>query len=887
MTSAFHKWLLLAVLFALPGTWLPAQEFNLEGFDLGSFGGQQESADPVTVQAEFTPATDDRPAVLMITAKMDPGWHIYSITQPAGGPLATVITLDASPAVRKLAKFRPFPEPHKHVDKVAWKGLTLEEHEGQVTWYVPVEIAEGTPLDQLTISGNVRLQACKEQCLPPTKYAFEAKIGQGVEIGPLPEINPAAAVPPAPAKIAPPPNAAVYKADGSVVTWYSWVEATPADPNTTALIRLRASLPPSWHVYAYQQRDLSSGSKPTLITMQPTRRLDFGPVESNSPIVEKTLDIPGFEQQRYHDEQATWTIPVIAKSDTPAASHSFEGIIGYQACESTAAGLGTCELVQGVKLVGSVDVASGNGSVSFQPASYLEASKLADSQAEVAPAGLPEAIESAVAEAVPALPATTELYDLEKINFEGDDYTLGGILLLAFLGGVVLNLMPCVLPVIGLKVMSFVSQAGKSRSQALLLNLWYSLGILAVFWILGGLAVFAGLTWGGQFGSTPFNVVMVSIVFAMALSLLGVWEIPIPGFLGSGVAQEATQQEGPVGALLKGAVTTVLATPCTGPGMAVALGWAVRQPPSTTMLTFTVLGLGMAFPYLLIGAFPKLVAWLPKPGNWMVTFKQLMGFILLGTVLFLMATLHPAVLIPTLALLTGIGFACWWVNRTPAYDPLPTRIQSWAIATAIVAGSVALAFPGIYRKVTLPRYEAQLSSYSDKQFAERADGILQQIAAADSEQAMRSELNQIAAQLAADSEDGAWQPFTLARLGRVAVQENRTVLVDFSAEWCVNCKALEAAVLHTEPVEQAIDEHEVVTMYADFTHQPPEIANTIRALNSNGVPVIAIFPGDRPYQPIVFRGSYTQDSLVEAIKRATGGQAASSEVASASSSGLR
>jgi len=887
MISAPLKWLLLTFLIVLPGARASAQEFNLDGFDLGSFGGQQEAADPVRVEAQFTPATGDRPAVLMITAKIAPGWHTYSITQPAGGPLASVITLEPSPAIHKLSKFRAFPEPHKHVDTVAWKGLSLEEHEGQVTWYVPIEIAEGTPLDQLTISGNVKLQACKEQCLPPTKYAFAARLGQGVEIGPLTIAAEGTEAPPAIAKVAPPADAAVYKADGSVVSWSSWIEPTPADPNTTALVKIQAKLPQSWHVYAYAKRDASAGSKPTLITMKPTRQLNFGPVDTSSPIVEKTLAIPGFELQRYHDEQATWTIPVIAGSETPAASYSFEGIVGYQACESTAAGLGTCELVQGVKLVGSVDVASGTGTVLLKPSSYSEASKLADSQANISPAGLPAAIESAVAKAVPALPATTEVYDLAKINLEGDEFTLGKILLLAFLGGVVLNLMPCVLPVIGLKVMSFVSQAGKSRSQALLLNLWYSLGILAVFWVLGGLAVFAGLTWGGQFGSVLFNVVMVSIVFAMALSLLGVWEIPIPGFLGTGVAQEATQQEGPVGAFLKGVVTTILATPCTGPGMAVALGWAVRQAPSTTMLTFTVLGLGMAFPYLLIGAFPKLVAWLPKPGNWMITFKQLMGFVLLGTVLFLMTTLHPAVLIPTLALLMGIAFACWWVERTAAFDPLPARLKAWTIATVIVAGSVALAFPGLYRNVTLPRYEARLNSYSDKQFAKRADGILQQVAAAGSEQAMRLELNQIAAQLAADNEDGAWQPFTLARLGRIAVEANRTVLVDFSAEWCINCKALEAAVLHTEPVEQAIDDHQVVTMYADFTHQPPEIGNTIKALNSNGVPVIAIFPGDRPYQPIVFRGSYTQDSLVEAIKRATGGQSASSEVASAPGAGLR
>jgi thiol:disulfide interchange protein len=112
--------------------------------------------------------------------------------------------------------------------------------------------------------------------------------------------------------------------------------------------------------------------------------------------------------------------------------------------------------------------------------------------------------------------------------------------------------MPCVLPVIGLKVMSFVEQSGKSRTHALVLNLWFAAGIVAVFLLLGLLAAFLGLSWGGQFGSTAFNVSIAAVVFAMALSLLGVWEIPIPGFFGSGSVQSAATKEGPLGAFLKG-----------------------------------------------------------------------------------------------------------------------------------------------------------------------------------------------------------------------------------------------------------------------------------------------------------------------------------------------
>ena len=131
--------------------------------------------------------------------------------------------------------------------------------------------------------------------------------------------------------------------------------------------------------------------------------------------------------------------------------------------------------------------------------------------------------------------------------------------------------------------------------------------------------------------------------------------------------------------------------------------------------------------------------------------------------------------------------------------------------------------------------------------------------------------------------DPGWQPFSLAKLKEVAVDQQRTVLVDFSAEWCINCKVLEQAVLHTKPVEQAIAGANVVTMYADYTDYPEEIRRTINALGANGVPVIAIFPGNAPYDPIVFGGGYTKDKLIAAIQRATSrrGDATSPTVAEA------
>ena len=430
----------------------------------------------------------------------------------------------------------------------------------------------------------------------------------------------------------------------------------------------------------------------------------------------------------------------------------------------------------------------------------------------------------------------------------------------AALGGLALNLMPCVLPVIGLKVMSFVGQAGKSRFQAFALNVWYSLGIMAVFWVLAGLAITAGYSWGDQAGTPVFNVIMATLVMAMGLSLLGVWEIPIPGFLGSNKTQMAASQEGALGALLKGVITTMLAIPCTGPGMAFALGWSVGKSSLMVTLVFTAIGLGMASPYLIIGAFPGLVKFLPKPGAWMETFKQLMGFVLMATVVFLISLLPPAYVVPTLAMLTATALACWIYASTPITASSSGKSQSYALCGAVLLGGAVLSFGWLLEDVIKPRYDAHIATAAEEKIAQLL---------ANNEAGENVNLQQL---LAAKSGEpiGDWSPFSLANLAELAIGQGKTVMVDFGAEWCISCKALENTVLHTDAVDQAIERAGVATLYADYTDYPPEIEATLESLRCQGVPVVALFPADDPYRPIVFRGGYTQGQLIEAIATAAG-----------------
>jgi thiol:disulfide interchange protein/DsbC/DsbD-like thiol-disulfide interchange protein len=774
---------------------------------LAGLEGDSTFDDPVVLSAQFTAPTAERPAVLMITAEIAPGWHVYSLTQPPGGPTKTKIELAPSPEYQLAGEFRSQPQPTERVDDEAWVGLTIEEHSGRVTWYAPIELGSGVEPASLTIAGRVRMLACKDSCIPVTKD-FRARLGRGVPIGEL-----ASASRDVTSNIIP----TSYQPEGSEVRITGRLVPAAVGAGDKARLEITLTPAPNWHIYANAERDDRPGSKPTLIALEQVSGL-----KSSRPTTAAAVttddSIPEFGTMRYHTGPVTWDVPIEVPADAIPGEYPIHGVIGYQACETRDDGLGSCELPRAVKFetkIGVGDVAgSGTGGFTFTPTTYQEAAVVAANWASEWSGKAPLAEASSPGSQSPE-------YDLSRLEVKETAGSLAYYVALAFVGGIILNLMPCVLPVIGLKVMSFVQQAGHSRTHALVLNLWYSAGIVSVFLLLGFLAAWIGLSWGGQFGSTAFTVTLAAIVFAMALSLLGVWEIPIPGFFGSGAVQDVAAKEGPFGAFLKGAITTVLATPCTGPFMASAIAWAVTQSTSTTLVVFGSLGLGMASPYLVVGVFPELLRFLPKPGQWMETFKQVTGFILLATVVFLLSFMEPTAVVPTVALLLGVGLACWLVSRTPLTAELADRLQSWALAGAVVLLAAVVSFGWLYAKDT------------------RVD----------------------------------WQPFSLARLQQVAVEEGRTVLVDFSADWCITCKALEKTVLHTQRVQQAIADSGAVPMYGDFTDYPPEIERTIRALKSNGVPVIAIFPGDRPYEPIVFRDGYTAHGLIAALQQATGGNA--------------
>ncbi|HAH49413.1 MAG TPA: disulfide bond formation protein DsbD, partial [Planctomycetaceae bacterium] len=400
------------------------------------------------------------------------------------------------------------------------------------------------------------------------------------------------------------------------------------------------------------------------------------------------------------------------------------------------------------------------------------------------------------------------------IASEGENQSLASYLFFAFLGGLILNVMPCVLPVVAIKVMSFVQQAGESRTRIFALNIFYSLGVLTVFLGLASLAVFAGLGWGGLFQSTKFNIIMACIVYAMGLSMLGVFEIPVPGMVGS--AASGQQKEGLPGAYLTGILATLLATPCSGPFLGPVLAWSVMQTPAITYLVWSVMGLGMASPYIIFSVFPKAINYLPKPGMWMVRFKEFSGIVLMGAVIFIISFLDESLTIPVLIMLLGITTGLWMIGSLYSHNSSFQKKMIVRTAALLLTAGIGLFGYNMSQKST---------------------------------------------------NDLPWVPFNVAELQKLRT-ENKTILIDFSAEWCLTCKTNEKFALNTPETLELIKKHNVVPMYADYTDYSPTIKEWLDKFQSVSIPLTVIFPANRPNEPIIIRDLYTKSTLLNALQEA-------------------
>ena len=408
---------------------------------------------------------------------------------------------------------------------------------------------------------------------------------------------------------------------------------------------------------------------------------------------------------------------------------------------------------------------------------------------------------------------------------------LAKLLFFGFLGGLILNLMPCVLPVISLKIFGFIQHAGDSRARIFGNGVAFAAGIFA--WFVGMALLTIGLkaagheiTWAFQFTNSYFVIAMSALVLVFALNLFGVFEITLPAGATTGLLGWSAR-EGYASSFFQGVFATVLATPCTAPYLGTALGFAFTQSAAIVLLMFVAIAAGMSAPYLLLSAQPAWLRFLPRPGPWMVRVKQLMGFLLLATLLFLLWVLGAQrgaeATIWVSSFLLALSIACWLHGSflTPAAS-LFRRSLVLLLLLALILSS-GLYFLG--KKLPAARLAIANSSADD------------------------------------------WIAFTPERL-QSELAQGRSVFLDFTAAWCLTCKFNEASVLESAAVKAAFERHAIVKMKADWTNADPVVTKTLKQFGRVGVPLYVFYPAGSPNQPIVLPELLTQRTLLEHLQTA-------------------
>ena len=572
-------------------------------------------------------------------------------------------------------------------------------------------------------------------------------------------------------------------------------------------VTIEIVIPDNWHVNANIAAD--EFLKPSSIEIS-AKGVHFGEPKWPEPIKEysEALDLENLVFKGYFQI----TLPV-ESVDADYDSLTTQATFHYQACDNS------------ICLAPS-QVTFGLGPLGFttRRASRDDAGNATE-----------KAAASATSEAKESSPSATSNVLKSAAGNAAEGATGTFILLLsALFGGLILNLMPCVLPVLSLKLFSLIKQSRESRKRLLVLGTSTTLGILASFWALAGIvaAVKAGggnAGWGMQFQSAGFIAFMVVILSAFAMSFFGVFEIWLPGSATTKMDKAGCKQ-GFWGAFFTGALLVLLSTPCSAPFLGTAMGFAFTASTPVLFLFFTAAGVGLALPYMLVSVFPKVLKAFPKPGAWMVTLQKIMGVLLLGTVAWLLWVVHEQagnVGVGIFAAISLLSIAMSFAIGNIAPPGVAFFREVLSVGSAVVILAV------IWFALASPKFEAEV----DAIFKARSVQLI--------------------------TEDG-WYRYTPELIEEFA-KSGRTVFIDATADWCLTCKTNEAAVLNRDEFRRAMDSLNVALVKADWTRETPEVNALLKSMHKSGVPAYAIYPAGDASKQIVLPELLTTATIVEKI----------------------
>ena len=741
-----------------------------------------------------------------ITYELADDWHIYwKNPGMSGGPPRVEWRL---PQGFRAGELR-FPAPHRLESGPSDFKIVTYVHAGKpvllATLTAPSDLAPGS---RVTIAAKVTTLVCKDKCITESQsLSFE-----------LPAVAEASSVEPAnkelferAAERIPPANGR-----GKFVTVAALPSVESIRIGGKFDVSVTVDIKPGYHIQS--NRPYIAGLIPTEAIPELATGAEFDKLVY--PKAKVTIDKRlGLKLSEFFGRPVI-RVPVEVTEEAVGESLKLAGIVIAQACEDRT---GRC----------------------FAPETVAWSASVALVDAPLAAvASSDDGIGGEFAEP----PAATE-----------SSMSLPVMLLLALLGGVILNVMPCVWPVVSIKTLSFVQQAHDDPKRVLRLGLLFALGILVSFWLLGLVAVAAkaaagGATWGTQFSNPSFVVAMIVILYVFGLSLFGVFEINLPG-AAAGTLSAATTREGYAGSFVKGMLATVLATPCTAPLLGPAIAVAFTQSSTVIMAAMTAIGLGMSLPYVLLAARPAWLRFLPKPGPWMDSFKQFTGFLLMGVVIWLLYVLGKLLgedgVVATAAFLTFLGVACWVYGKIKLTWSTPARVLT-SVGVVVIA-----LFGGCFA------YGWMYSPPEDfGRFASSEGG---------------------SPRLPGPTDWNGKTPWVHHQPGlhKELAAQGYTVFVNYTAIWCFKCQIDKVTILETDAVQDKMRELGVVPIKADFTRRPDWMAEELKAYGRAGVPFDIILPAGKPDQPIILPDLLTKGAVLEKLEEAGPSHAAPTGLASA------